>query len=112
MPDIFSKEKRSMVMGRIRGRGTKNEQAFEAEHPEVVPHPDWLPHSPDFLLDGTAVYVDSAFWHGLVPRKTYDGMTPFWKEKLFRNILRDCVADSFWSQTGRPALRLMDGDKA
>lgn len=99
MTDVFTKEKRSEVMSRIRGKWTKQERSFYEEHPEADPHPK-LPYSPDFLLDGRAVFLDSSFWHGHVSKDSYEGMTPYWKDKLLRNIIRDECADSFWSLIG------------
>jgi len=83
-------------MSKIRGRDTGIERRFQRDHPDAVAHPDWLPYSPDFLLGGVPVYLDSTFWHGYVSKAKYGRMNQFWKRKLFRNILRDHVADSFW----------------
>ncbi len=95
MTDIFSKEKRSEIMSKIRGKWTKPEKRFYEEHPEAVPHPKF-PHSPDFLLDGKIVFLDSTFWHGYLPREKYERMTEYWRGKLFRTIVRDLCADAFY----------------
>ena len=101
MTDIFSQEKRSEIMSKIRGRDTGIERRYLKEHPEAIPHPDWLPYRPDFLLNGKAVFLDSNFWHGYVSVKRYVKLPEFWKEKLFRNITRDCIRDSFWETVGK-----------
>lgn len=99
MTDVFTKEKRSEIMSKIRGKWTKPEVRFYEAHPEAVPHPKF-PHSPDFLLDGEAVFLDSAFWHGYVPAERYERLLGYWREKLFRNIVRDVCADSFYGFLG------------
>ncbi len=96
MTDIFSREKRSEIMSKIRSKWTGPEKRFMEAHPDAIPHPDWLPYRPDFILDGKIVYLDSSFWHGFVPRRRFEKMPPYWREKLFRNIVRDAIADSFW----------------
>ncbi len=95
MTDVFSKEKRSEIMSKIRGKWTKPERLFYGENPEAVPHPKF-PYSPDFLLGGQAVFLDSGFWHGYVAQRKYDGMDGYWQGKLFRNIVRDECADVFY----------------
>lgn len=99
MTDIFTKEKRSEIMSKIRGKWTKQERDFYEEHPEAIPHPNF-PHSPDFLLDGKAVFLDSCFWHGYLHAKKYIGMAKKWQDKLFRNIVRDEYANAFYGYLG------------
>lgn len=93
--DIFSREKRSEIMSRIRGKWTKQEKEFAEKNPDAIPHPRF-PFSPDFLLGGKALFLDSRFWHGYVKASKYYSMSEFWQEKLFRNIMRDLAADSFY----------------
>ena len=99
MTDIFSKEKRSEIMSKIRGKWTKQEREFYDEYPDAVPHPD-LPNHPDFLLNGKAVFLDSSFWHGIISAEKYARMTDYWQNKLFRNIVRDEYADAFYGYLG------------
>ena len=88
MGDVFSKENRSEIMSKIRGKWTKIELEFQEAHPKAVPHPR-LPHSPDFLLDGRAVFLDSSFRHGYVSADRFESLPNFWREKLFLNIAKD-----------------------
>jgi len=97
--DVFSREKRSEIMRKIRSKNTKPEREFQKRHPEAV-RGDWLPHSPDFLLGGRPVYLDSGFWHGLVPRRRFERLPKYWREKLFRNAVRDWCALAFWGCAG------------
>ena len=68
MADVFTKEKRSEVMSRIRSKNT----GLEAEARKMLrrhgiryrSHPK-LYGSPDFLLEGRLLlFCDSSFWHG------------------------------------------------
>lgn len=99
MTDTVSKEKRSEIMSKIRGKWTKQERDFYKEHPQAIPHPK-LPHHPDFLLDGKAVFLDSSFWHGYIQVEKYTRMKKYWQDKLFRNIVRDEYADAFYGYLG------------
>jgi DNA mismatch endonuclease (patch repair protein) len=101
MTDVFAKEKRSEIMARIRSKDTGPEREFQRLHPEAVPHPDWLPYRPDFLLGGRAVFVDSGFWHGGMPLGRWAALPEWWKEKLFRNVVRDACRCAFYSSIGR-----------
>lgn len=100
MVDVFPKEKRSEIMSKIRGKWTRPEREFQRRHPDAVPHPGWLPYHPNFLLGGKAVFLDSTFWHCEIPKRAYDGMGGFWREKLFGNVVRDEVASSFYEACG------------
>ena len=99
MADIFTKEKRSEIMSKIRCKWTKQERDFYEKHPEAAPHPD-LPFHPDFLLGGRAVFLDSPFWHGYVKAEKYGGMNGYWRDKLFRNVVRDECADALYGYLG------------
>jgi DNA mismatch endonuclease (patch repair protein) len=96
--DIWSKQKRSEVMSRIRGKNTKPEmilrsQLFKRGFRFRVNKKD-LPGKPDIVLPKyqTAIFVHGCFWHyhkdcreGRIPSTN----TKFWKEKLERNIAKD-----------------------
>lgn len=95
MPDALTKAQRSALMSRVRSKWTRQEIQFQQINP-TAKRGEWLPHRPDFTLDGKAVYLDSDFWHCHIPRHTYEKMKTFWREKLFRNLVRDMVRDAFW----------------
>lgn len=88
---------RSEIMSRIRSRGTRPELEFQRLHPSAVPHPDWLPYHPDFLLGGRVYYVDSGFWHldGVRAGK-FAAMSEFWQTKLVLNYCRDLAREAFY----------------
>lgn len=98
--DIYTKEKRSEIMSKIRGKDTKVELLFrKALSSEVYPkgfryrlHYKRVPGSPDvvFVKQRIAIFIDGDFWHGRGYGK--DGKTmrkKFWRNKIETNILRD-----------------------
>lgn len=112
MADVFTKEKRSEVMSRIRGRGNeRTEIAFMSllRKSRIV---GWRRHRsiplrprqarairgrrpsvrPDFVFPAIklAVFIDGCFWHGC----PLHGVQPatnerFWSDKIRGNISRD-----------------------
>jgi DNA mismatch endonuclease (patch repair protein) len=98
MADVFSKDKRSDVMSRIRGRDTRPERAvrsilhklgfrfrLQARH---------LPGKPDIVLPKyrTVIMVHGCFWHRHSHCKyayTPKTRTEFWNTKLSANVARD-----------------------
>lgn len=93
--DIWSKQKRSEVMSKIRGKNTKPEmilrsQLFKQGFRFRVHQKD-LPGKPDIVLPKykTIIFVHGCFWH--YHKDCREGRIPstnskFWKEKLQRNI--------------------------
>lgn len=96
--DIWSKEKRSEVMKRIRGSNTKPEKLLRSALFKLgfrfrVNKKD-LPGKPDIVLSKykTVIFVHGCFWH--FHQECREGRIPssnsrFWKKKLLRNIQRD-----------------------
>ena len=96
--DIWSKQKRSEVMSRIRGKNTKPEMILRSElfrqGFRFRVHQKGLPGKPDIVLPKyeTAIFVHGCFWH--CHKDCREGRIPstnskFWKEKLQRNISKD-----------------------
>ncbi|RJQ27687.1 DNA mismatch endonuclease Vsr [Candidatus Parcubacteria bacterium] len=98
MPDIYSKEKRSQIMARVRSSGTKPEltvrQIAHALGYRFRLHRRDLPGKPDIVFPRyrRLILVHGCFWHG------HDGCTKarrpvmnseFWDRKLSRNRKRD-----------------------
>jgi DNA mismatch endonuclease, patch repair protein len=99
--DVFSKEKRSEIMSRIRGKNTTPELKVRSMLHRMgyrfrlhVPN---LPGKPDIVLPKykTVIFVHGCFWHqhegcrmSFMP-KTRKG---FWMEKLAANRIRDTRA--------------------
>ena len=96
--DIWSQEKRSQVMSKIRSKNTKPELLLrsllhQAGYRFRVYRKD-LPGKPDLALAKyrTVIFVHGCFWHyhdecneGRVP----DTNSKFWREKLSKTVARD-----------------------
>lgn len=95
--DVFSKEKRSWVMGRVRSRGNRSTEGAFAEILRESKISGWrrnytLFGSPDFVFPraGVAVFVDGCFWHGCPKHGTMPKSNrQYWRNKIDRNIKRD-----------------------
>lgn len=98
MTDVFSPEKRSAVMRRVKGRDTAPEIAvrrmLRAAGIGYRLGGRGLPGKPDIVMQGrrTVVFVHGCFWHGhdcargsRKPRANAD----YWAAKLARNVARD-----------------------
>jgi len=95
MTDIMSKEKRSALMSRIRGKDTGPERtmakALRKAGLRPKRHDARLPGRPDFVFARAkvAVFVDGDFWHGWRFPAWEHKLTPFWREKIGKNRERD-----------------------
>ena len=98
MTDPFSKEKRSWIMSRVRGRDTKPEILVRSFVHRMGfrfrIHRRDLPGNPDIVLPrhGKVIFVHGCFWHGHrgCPRsKRPTTNEEFWNKKLDGNIKRD-----------------------
>lgn len=94
--DIWSKQKRSAVMARIRSRDTKPELIVRrylfARGYRFRKNVRGLPGTPDIVMRpyGVAIFVHGCFWHehvtdGHVPKGNHE----FWARKIARNKERD-----------------------
>ncbi len=97
MPDVFTVEKRSLVMAAIRGRGNKATEIRFAQLLRQGGITGWrrhlpLPGRPDFAFPQVrvAVFIDGCFWHGC-PRhfKRPQSSQEFWDAKISVNKARD-----------------------
>jgi DNA mismatch endonuclease, patch repair protein len=96
--DIWTKQKRSEVMSRIKGKNTKPEitlrsQLFKQGFRFRI-HAKSLPGIPDIVLPkyNTAIFVHGCFWHfhkdcseGRIPSSN----SKFWQKKLQNNVKKD-----------------------
>lgn len=98
MTDVFSPEKRSSVMARIRSKDTKPEllirKALHARGYRFRLHRKDLPGRPDIVLPRyrTVIFVHGCFWHAhanchlaVMPHSN----EAFWAKKLSANRQRD-----------------------
>ncbi len=99
--DVYSPEKRSAVMRRVKGKDTAPElkvrKALTGLGARYRLHRKDLPGSPDIVLPGRrlALFVHGCFWHGhdcsrgaRVPKANRD----YWLAKVGRNRARDAAA--------------------
>jgi DNA mismatch endonuclease (patch repair protein) len=101
MPDVFSPEKRSQIMSRIRSRDTKPELAVRSLLHRLGfrftvngPKNRSLPGKPDIVLPKhrTVVFVHGCFWHGHPNCKLFrmpKSRVEFWSAKIEGNRARD-----------------------
>lgn len=112
--DVFTKDKRSWIMSRIRSKNTSIDLrmggilsgmdcAFEM-YPRMF-------GSPDFLINGKiAVFCDGDFWHGY---KYYERKKPekkFWQDKIENNMRRDKRISRKLRSDGWSVLRFWEHD--
>ena len=109
MTDVFSTEKRSAVMRRVKGRDTAPElkvrKALTALGVRYRLNRKDLPGSPDIVMAGRrlVIFVHGCFWHGhdctrgsRVPKANQE----YWLAKVARNKARDAAAEAALIQRG------------
>jgi len=94
--DMFSKEKRSAIMSKIKSKWTKPEkrvyQGMKDRGLDPAVHEDQLPGKPDFVFmrRRIAIMVEGCFWHGCPKHyKKPKSNKQFWFKKIDDNIRRD-----------------------
>lgn len=109
MTDVYSPEKRSAVMRRVKGRDTTPElkvrRALTALGARYRLNRKDLPGSPDIVMPGRrlAIFVHGCFWHGhdcargsRVPKANRE----YWTAKVARNVARDQRTAQALCETG------------
>jgi len=97
MADVFTKQKRSQVMSRIRSSGNKETELALVSLFKRHRITGWRRNQkvfgkPDFVFRSVrvAVFVDGCFWHGCPKHGTLPANNrAFWKKKLEANKKRD-----------------------
>jgi DNA mismatch endonuclease, patch repair protein len=118
MADVFSRQERSYIMSRVKGRGNAATElrliAIFREHRIV----GWrrkrgIYGNPDFVFPAArlAIFVDGCFWHGCpihgeLPRTN----RAFWRDKLSRNKTRDRQVNRTLRKLGWKTVRLWQHD--
>jgi len=108
MADIFTTQKRSEVMRKIKSKDTKPEvilrKALHRQGLRFRLHVTKLPGKPDIVLPRhrTVIQVRGCFWHG---HSCIDGHTPksrqeYWEPKLNKNKQRDLFNDTLLRRNG------------
>ncbi len=100
MSDVFSKDKRSEVMSKIRSKNTKPEiivrKFLFAKGFRFRIHDKKLPGKPDIVLKKFAIviFINGCFWHGHINNNCRNAKLPksnafFWKNKIIGNMQKD-----------------------
>jgi DNA mismatch endonuclease, patch repair protein len=97
MADVFTKEKRSEVMSRIRGKANKETEMaliniFKEYHVNGWRRNQNLFGKPDFTFRNIrlVIFVDGCFWHCCPLHATWPANNQeFWEKKLNANKARD-----------------------
>jgi DNA mismatch endonuclease (patch repair protein) len=115
MPDIFSKEKRSEIMRKIKSSGTQIEMKLKGYLEESKIRFEYQPKifgKPDFLIKpNIVVFCDSSFWHGKNWKKLQHKLpNKYWYEHIDRNRKRDILVKRKLKEKGYVVLRFWDHD--
>ena len=115
MPDIFTPEKRSWVMSRIRGKNTKIDlkmnEMLDSTRYKYEMYPKMF-GNPDFILPRKkiAIFCDGDFWHGYRYHKKKRLAKKFWRDKIERNMRRDAKVSRKLRRDGWSVLRFWEHD--
>lgn len=114
MADVYSKEKRSEIMRKIRGKWTKPEREvhnlLKSAHVRHRMHPR-IPGNPDVLVKdrNLAVFLDGCFWHGCPKHyKAPKSNTGYWGPKIEANRRRDVRKRAAVRKAGYRTLRIWE----
>ena len=114
MADIFTPEKRSWVMSRIRSKDTKIEKKTASMLRKNKIHYRRFPKlfgSPDFVVEKKLlVFCDGDFWHGYQYNRKKKPPKKFWREKIERNMRRDRKVTRKLRADGWSVIRLWEHD--
>jgi len=116
MTDVFTKEKRSEVMARIRCKGNKDTellviQILRSNHITGWRRNQPLLGKPDFVFrkQKIALFVDGCFWHCCPKHSTMPkNNKEFWKKKLLGNKERDKFVTKGLRKQGWKVLRIWE----
>lgn len=115
MPDIFTKEKRSEIMSKVRSKDTtielkmmaalkKNNLEFQYQ-PKLFGKPDFLVHP------NIAIFCDSSFWHGRHWSKLKLQLKEgYWREHIEKNRKRDRLVNKELKKAGYTVVRCWDDE--
>jgi len=119
MPDKFSKEVRSKIMSKIRGKDTSPEillrkalfrkgyrYSLKKRFKELNCRPDIV-----LVSRRICIFVDGCFWHGC-PRcyRAPKSNRRYWLPKIRENIKRDRRQDAYLKKNGWRVIRVWEHD--
>lgn len=113
--DVFTKEKRSEIMSKIRSKNTQAELAVfrELKKRKIYFQKYYAkaPGKPDIALPSKkkAIFIDGDFWHGYKFDKTESRLPKkYWQGKIESNIARDKRNKSVLRKDGWKVLRIWE----
>jgi DNA mismatch endonuclease (patch repair protein) len=120
MPDVFTPEKRSAVMARIRSSGNKDTELrmialFRAHGVTGWRRNQAIFGKPDFVFrrERVAIFVDGCFWHSC-PKPKHAPLpknrAEWWSAKLSRNKVRDQIVTRTLKRKGWRVVRVWECD--
>lgn len=108
---MFSPEKRSRIMSKVKNKNTDIEMKLRRE----LWHRGYryrvtngkIPGRPDiaFLSRKVAVFCDGDFWHGRKYEKEKSAYSSFWRNKIKKNMARDKEVTRELNRLGWTVLR-------
>lgn len=115
MTDIFTPEKRSWVMSRIRGTNTKIDLKMKKILADTGYKWEMYPKmygNPDFVLrrKQITIYCDGDFWHGYKYHEKKKLAKKFWRDKIENNMRRDKRYTRKLRREGWSVLRIWEHD--
>jgi DNA mismatch endonuclease (patch repair protein) len=116
MVDIFTREKRSHLMSKIRGRGNKDTELALIDLFRRNKIVGWRRNypafgKPDFVFTKPriAVFVDGCFWHVCHKHcKIPESNRLFWEKKLKKNQTRDRIVNRTLKANGWRVIRIWE----
>ena len=109
MTDVFSKTKRSWIMGQVRAKNTTPENVVRSIVTSLGlryrPNVSTLTGSPDLVFQSKrkVIFVHGCFWHGhkcLRGSRLPKSNVAYWKKKIDRNKKRDQYVKRHLRQNG------------
>jgi len=115
MTDIFTPEKRSWVMSRIRGTNTKIDLMMKKMLTEIGRQFEMYPKmhgNPDFIIrrKKVVIFCDGDFWHGYKYGEKKKPAKKFWRDKIELNMKRDQRVSRKLRRDGWSVLRFWEHD--
>jgi len=115
MTDIFTPQKRSWVMSRIRGTNTKIDLKMKKMLADAGYRFEMYPKmfgNPDFAhkRKRIAIFCDGDFWHGYMYFEKKRPAKKYWRDKIETNMRRDQRYSRKLRREGWSVLRIWEHD--
>lgn len=111
MADIFSKEKRSEIMSKIKSKSSIERIPKVYQDFHLRAHPRGIYGKPDFANKKRkiALFIDGCFWHGCPEHfKCPKTRVEFWRAKIDRNKRRDAEVNEHLLDKGWTVIRIWE----